>query len=81
MNIFIRVRFFSCCGQKFCSYLQVPILLVTIAPPPPEVTILFPLKEKTPTSPKLPVGFPLYSLPKDSAASSTKGIFQSITNF
>jgi hypothetical protein len=50
--------------------------LVTIAPPPPLVTILLPLKEKTPNLPKLPVGFPLYSLPIDSAASSTTGIFQ-----
>ena len=47
-----------------------------MAPPPPEVTILLPLNEKTPTSPKDPVGLPLYSLPNDSAASSIKGIFQ-----
>ena len=32
------------------------IFLVVIAPPAPAVTILFPLKEKTPISPKLPFG-------------------------
>ena len=37
---------------------------------------LFPLKENAPTSPKLPVGIPLYWLPRDSAASSIIGIFQ-----
>ena len=45
-----------------------------MAPPPPEVIILFPLNEKTPTSPKEPTDFPLTKLPKDSAASSTTGI-------
>ena len=35
---------------------------------------LTPPSIKAPTSPKLPVGFPLYSLPSDSAASSTIGI-------
>ena len=52
------------------------MLFVTIAPPPPDVKILLPLNEKTPASPILPVGLFLYSLPNDSAASSTIGIFQ-----
>ena len=41
-----------------------------MAPPTPVVTILFPLKLKTPISPKVPTCLFLYKLPKASAASS-----------
>ena len=50
--------------------------LDNIAPPPPVVIILFPLNDIALTNPKFPVGVFLYSLPNDSAASSTNGIFQ-----
>ena len=59
--------------------------MLTIAPPDPAVIILFPLNEKIPTSPIVPVNFPLnfpvlYFDPKLSAASSIILMFLFLQN-
>ena len=47
-------------------------------PPPPEVIILLPLKLYAERVPKVPAYLPLNLLPKASAESSTRVIFQSL---
>jgi hypothetical protein len=58
MYIFIRMWNFTVVGISFSPIAR---SFVTIAPPPPQVTILFPLNENAYLS-QTPVGFPLYSL-------------------